>query len=102
MTNSNENAKVDALFKKVSNFLNDEIQFFGSLKFRWENEYRYEDPEDYKKVIREKALKYNLNVGKISLSERTQNITVEFPHNERVSVVVKILKTTYKVETKYR
>ena len=83
-------------FEKLRIFYDHEKLWLENLQIRWEDEYNYEDPEDYKKVIIEKAKNYDLTVKKVKLSYRDLSIKITFQFPNQIGHI-DILKTRNKV-----
>lgn len=66
---------------------------------RWEDECDYEDPQEYKNVIAEKAEQYNLVIKSIKLSYRDLSIKIKFKFDDSIGHV-DILKTQNKIYIK--
>ncbi len=86
-------------FERVRKFYDHEKVFLEHLQMRWEDECDYEDPQDYKNAIIERADLYNLEVKNIKLSYRDMSIRIEFKFDNSVGHV-DILKTQNKIYIK--
>ena len=81
---------------KLENFFIKEEQALNYYIARWEDEYLYENPQDYKNAIIEKAKKYNLNVKSVNLSPKGKFIktTIQF---DNYTGHIDCLKTKIKI-----
>ena len=86
-------------FERVRKFYDHEKVFLEHLQMRWEDECNYEEPQDYKNAIIERADLYNLEVKKIILSYRDLSIRIEFKFEDSIGHV-DILKTQNKIYIK--
>lgn len=82
----NKYKELDDFFNKVHQFLMKNFENLYSLKWRWDDEKKYEDFEDYKKVIINLAKKAGLTPYKISKSFK---ISFKFNENTFVNIYLK-------------
>lgn len=84
-------------FKHIEDFFNAKKDLLYALQGRWEDEYKYEDPEEYKDVIKDVAKEFNLNIYDIKLSYDNQSIKIIFKSNQNIKGYIHIMKTRVKI-----
>jgi hypothetical protein len=60
---------------------------------RWQDEHEYENPEEYKKYLKDIGKKHNLNITRISLSYRDYSVKITIKFNDKVSGHIDIYET---------
>ena len=72
--------KRENLMNLTDKFFMSERKALEYYQFRWEDEYLYEDPEEYKDAIIKKAEKFNLNIKSVKLSPKGNfiKITIQY------------------------
>jgi len=75
---------------KVNNFYLSEKKHLDYAQARWIDEWQYEDPEDYRNLIRNKAKKYNLEISRITLSKTDFSIKIFIKFTKEVKGIIEI------------
>lgn len=100
MQQTNVDTGKKCFLEEVKKFYEAEEELLNYLQSRWMDESEYENPQDYKDVIKERAKKYNLNVSNVFLDRHNLGIQISIKNKQNYVAFIKILKTQNKIVVK--
>lgn len=80
-------------------FFQKEKNWLGYLQVRFEDEWKYEEPEEFKNAIKLKAQKYGLNVVKVKMNFNNFSIKITIEFDDKKKGYIDILKTKFKISS---